>query len=262
MAFISHQPLSTTATEGTNHRFRDEMLGLYEAFDQFQFDKGVWSGSYRGNISISLQNLVRQTFKMSKQLASYQNEPGLFSADFLTSVLQEATAPVPFLSLDVKSESGPDQAQDELQVVESARVGEGEKEMEDDKLSLVGATTKKEENRCKSRGTFSEDRHQTVFTKHVPPAVVFAIRGVQCRVCGQSFRSPKCLDELIRHMKRLHPQKATAKHIRAIRLDNTFENLIGNGMPYCTCHRCRVIGPASFDTSFYPVGPKRSLKSL
>lgn len=231
-----------------HHIFRSDLLGLFKNFQQYE--NGVWNGSYGENVSVSLKTLITHTFKMCRQTSSYVNRPDQFAADLVLGFLSEATSPVPLVGQVAGCSH------------RLAWVGQGEND-----TVLSPATTCFEAGEGASLALVKEEggvdsetvvgsvlavkdeflKHRLVITKDVPPHVVYSVRGVRCCHCGKPFRSPTCVEQLIEHTKRMHPLRATPRHIRLLRKETSFKNVLGNGMPYCKCRACRLFGAASLD---------------
>lgn len=84
----------------------------------------------------------------------------------------------------------------------------------------------------------SRMNHRYLYTKNVPAAFAYHMRGVECDHCFAVFRGMKCVDELVKHTKVRHKNFATAKLLKKLRSANTPEKVIGAGMRYCGCPSC------------------------
>ncbi|KAK3908535.1 NADH-ubiquinone oxidoreductase chain 5 [Frankliniella fusca] len=81
--------------------------------------------------------------------------------------------------------------------------------------------------------------HCPTFSKNVPPEYALRMRGCECPLCGDLFKGIECSAVLIKHVKERHRKFATAKYLRKVSEAVTADRIIGEGMWYCLCQRCR-----------------------
>lgn len=110
----------------------------------------------------------------------------------------------------------------------------------------------KDNSQGNNNSQFSEPqlRHAPLPRKDVPAEVLYSLRGVQCSLCRQLFKGPDCLECLIEHTKEKHLDKASPRFLKRVMEENSYKNLLGDGIMYCTCSMCIRIGFARLDKRY------------
>ncbi|KAK3917165.1 mRNA-capping enzyme subunit alpha [Frankliniella fusca] len=115
---------------------------------------------------------------------------------------------------------------------------------------IEGVSDQKSERNCKVTScnqTQNEKKHTSALTMDVPEFVVNCMRGVRCKICWFAIKGVNCVQRLIDHTIEFHPEKSSAVFLDNIREENSHKNVLGKGLPYCTCSTCIRIGYARWD---------------
>ncbi|KAK3925560.1 Gamma-glutamyl phosphate reductase [Frankliniella fusca] len=124
-----------------------------------------------------------------------------------------------------------------------------EKEEKSGDVSDLNRKQNRQANSCDKAQT--KKKHTNALTMDVPEFAVYCMRGVRCRICWFAAKGVNCVQRLINHTVKFHPEKSAEKFLDNIQKENSFEKVLGNGLPYCTCSTCICVGYVGWEKKIH-----------